>query len=296
MSTALETVAQSQGQWSETANVLKAGYERIRSIVFALSTIAALLAAVSSQLDGRPRQVLAVMSTVCMGLVSFLASRLLDATHSQAWVRARAASEALKQHAYRRAALAAPYDDAATADALLTTEAGKILSDVDDLSIHRAETGPSSAPTKPIAPADYIAKRVQDQAQWHERKATQARASAGKWRAIEFTLALLTAVITAVAGALAKDQLGPFDFVALTAVLTTVSGAILAFVEASRYDFIVSTYRATARRLRVEETSTPSGATPPSPEWSSFVDRCERILQEQNNSWVAKFGRPGTTP
>jgi len=87
-----------------------------------------------------------------------------------------------------------------------------------------------------------------------------------------------------------------FDFVALTAVLTTVSGAILAFVEASRYDFIVSTYRATPQRLRDEETSTPSGATPPSPEWSSFVDRCERILQEQNNSWVAKFGRPGTTP
>lgn len=292
MSTALETVAQSQGQWSETANQLKARFERVRSMVFALSTAAALLAAISSQLDGRPRQALAVLSTVCMGVVTFLASRLLDARHSQAWVRARAASEALKQTAYRRAALAAPYDDPATADAALRSEAGTILTDVDDLNVHRAETGRSSAPTGPIAPADYVAKRVREQAEWHERKAAAAQRSAKRWRAIEFSLALLTAIITAVVGSLDKTFLGPIDFVALTAVLTTLSGAILAYVEASRYDFIVSTYRATARRLRMEETAAPVGATTPSADWSAFVARCEGILQEQNNSWVAKFSAP----
>ncbi|HTF01150.1 MAG TPA: hypothetical protein VK621_21265, partial [Bradyrhizobium sp.] len=41
-----------------------------------------------------------------------------------------------------------------------------------------------------------------------------------------------------------------FDFAAFTAVLTTVAGAVLAHVEASRFDFLVTTYLATARGLR----------------------------------------------
>jgi hypothetical protein len=294
MNKALENVAHSQGLWSKTADTLKARHETVRAIVFALSTSAALLASISSQLDGRPRQVLAVLSTVCMGVVSFLAARLLDSSHSQAWVRARAASEALKQHAYRRAALADPYDNPATADTLLIGEAAKILADVDDLSMQQADTGSSSAPIDVISTADYVDKRVTGQAEWHEQQAVLARKSARRWRAIELGLALLTAVITAVVGALDKNQLGWFDFVALTAVLTTLSGTILAYIEASRYDFIVSTYRATARRLRIEESTAPS-ATPPAPEWSAFVNRCESILQDQNNSWVAKFSQPPAT-
>ena len=295
MSTALEVVAQSQGLWSETANLMKARYERARGVVFTLSTGAALLAALSSQLDGRPRQVLAILSTVCMGIVAFVTARMLDASHSQGWVRARAAAEALKQHAYRRAARAVPYDDPATADAVLRAEAEKILADVDDLSVLQVDAAKSSAPVGLISVTDYIEKRVRNQAEWHERKAGVARQAAQKWRRIEFGLALLTAVITAVVGALEKTQLGWFDFVALTAVLTTLSGTILAYIEASRYDFIVSTYRATARRLRLEESQTPAATQPPSAEWSAFVDRCEAILQEQNNTWVAKFSRPAAT-
>jgi hypothetical protein len=291
MSSALEAVAQNQGLWSETANVMKARYERARGVVFTLSIGAALLATVSSQLDGRPRQVLAILSTVCMGIVSLLTARMLNASHSQGWVRARAAAEALKQHAYRRAARAAPYEDPATADALLSAEAEKIIGDVDDLINERVSAATSSAPVNLISATDYIEKRVRNQAEWHERKAGVAQQAGQMWRRIEFGLALLTAIITAVVGALEKGQLGWFDFVALTAVLTTLSGTILAYIEASRYDFIVSTYRATARRLRLEETKAPA-ATEPAAVWSAFVDRCESILQEQNNTWVAKFSRP----
>jgi hypothetical protein len=146
-----------------------------------------------------------------------------------------------------------------------------------------------------ISPADYVKKRVIVQAEWHERKAVIARKSARRWRAIEFVLALVTAVITAVVGWLDKNQLGPFDFIAFTAVLTTLSGTILAYIEASRYDFIVSTYRATARRLRLEESIAP-GTNAPARQWSSFVNRCEGILQDQNNSWVAKFSQPQARP
>jgi len=99
MNNQLKAVAERQGQWSATADALKKAYEKARLTVFVLSTTAALLAAVSSQNDGRPRQVLAIVSTICMALVTFLTARLLDSKHSQGWVRAPAASEALKREA-----------------------------------------------------------------------------------------------------------------------------------------------------------------------------------------------------
>ena len=74
----------------------------------------------------------------------------------------------------------------------------------------------------------------------------------------------------------------PIDAAAFTAVLTTLAGAVLAHVEASRYDFLVMTYRATARRLqdRLDGSQQP---------WSDFVNDCENILATENTSWIAKW-------
>jgi hypothetical protein len=61
---------------------------------------------------------------------------------------------------------------------------------------------------------------------------------------------------------------------------------------ASRYDFTVSTYRATARRLRDQANNPPVNPQPGTAHWSAYVNGCESIRQEQNNSWVARFGKP----
>ena len=74
------------------------------------------------------------------------------------------------------------------------------------------------------------------------------------------------------------------DLAALTAVLTTLGGAILAHVEASRYDFLVMTYRATGRRLQDRKDG-------PQQPWSAFVSDCENILAAENTSWIAKRTR-----
>ncbi len=293
MDNQLTAVAESQGQWSATANAMKESFERTRFLVFVLSTLAALAAAISSQqAEGTTRTTFAMFSTVCMGVVSFLSARLLDSRHSQGWVRARAASEALKREGYRYAAQAAPYDSDASRGALLRGEAQKIEADVDDLIGARRPSGKSSMPTELISAADYVAKRVQNQIAYYEDGANKCQASAQKFRGIEFILALATAVLTALVGILSKKLIGEFDLVALTAVLTTLSGAILAYIEASRYDFTVSTYRATARRLRDQKDNPPANPQPGTPDWSTFVNSCESILQEQNSSWVAKFGKP----
>jgi hypothetical protein len=110
---------------------------------------------------------------------------------------------------------------------------------------------------------------------------------------IELVLSLFATIITAVVGVAGKEALGfKFDFVAITAVLTTVAGAILAHMEASRYDFLVTTYRATARRLSNElaEANNLNAMAPA--DWSAFVDRCETIISEENANWVAKWSKP----
>ena len=132
---------------------------------------------------------------------------------------------------------------------------------------------------------------MEKQIAYYEDRATQYRAKAKTLRGIELLLAGTTAIITALVGFLGKNKFLNFDFVALTAVLTTLSGAILAYIEASRYDYLVSSYRATERRLRDQQSNAPSNPQPLTPEWSEYVNRCESILQDENGSWIAKFGK-----
>lgn len=294
-SRALDETAGRQAVWSATADHLKKSYDRARQTTFVLSIIAALLASVASQLEGNPRLYLSVASAVLLGIVSFLSARLLNSTRAAAWVRARAASEALKREGFRFAAGATPYDDTALRDGRLNEEREKIELDVEDLLGEVAPpSGNGSVPRVPLPPAEYIDRRVRGQITFYESRAHRSAGAARALRAAEFGLSLIAAVITAAVGVASKDLIPGlrFDFVALTAVLTTIAGAILAHIEASRYDFLVMTYRAAARRLRNELARRGDEATATPVAWSAFVDGCEAIVAEENGGWVAKWSGP----
>jgi hypothetical protein len=291
MEALLQQLAATQGNWSTTANELKSAVDRARTLTFLLSIAGALLAALASQFTDSTRTYVAIASAVAFAVMSFLSARLLGQDRSLKWLRARSAAEALKHAAYRFTAQAAPYDDAATREQLLKGEIVKIESDVDDLLPERLSGKIGSTPTALLSAVEYQQRRVSGQIEWFERTAQKYRARARRLRRIELFLSLAACIITAVAGVTDKDPIPgvKFDFVALTAVLTTIGGAILAHIEASRYDFVVATYLATARRLRSEPP--PATATVPSAEWSAYVARCESILQDENASWLAKFSK-----
>ena len=106
----------------------------------------------------------------------------------------------------------------------------------------------------------------------------------------EFSLALAATIITAMVGVAGKELFGlKFDFVALTAVLTTIAGAVLAHIEASRSEFLVMIYRATARRLSAELAKIGDVNVLSQDDWSDIVNRCEAIIAEENTSWAAKW-------
>ncbi|MGY3440232.1 MULTISPECIES: DUF4231 domain-containing protein [unclassified Bradyrhizobium] len=284
----LETIANRQAQWSETANQLKSTIDRARKSAFALSSLGAILAAVASQLPDHttaPRTTVAIAGAVSLALATFFTQRLLGADRISAWVRVRAISERLKREAYRFAASAAPYDDPARADALLDEEGRKIEADGEDLLpqlVRAAKQG--SVPRASLEQDEYIKQRVQGPIAWFTERADSNQVVASWLRRVEFALAALATLLTAIAGVEAKPVIAgvPFDIVAFTAVLTTLGGAVLAHIEASRYDFLVTAYRATARRL--EDTNNRRPAS-----WSDFVNECENILATENTSWIAKF-------
>ena len=66
MNSPLDAVAESQGQWSATATAHKSSFEYTRAFVFALSILAALLAAVATQRPEPQRKYLAVASAMAM--------------------------------------------------------------------------------------------------------------------------------------------------------------------------------------------------------------------------------------
>jgi hypothetical protein len=293
--TILDTVADRQARWSQTANHLKSVIDRARWWVFLLTSSGAVLAAVASQLNGgaaatvsldNPRAWVAIAAAVCLAFATFFTQRLLGADRITAWVRTRAIAERLKREAYKFVASAAPYDDPdpAKREIALDDERNKIEQDGDDL-IQRLvnPVGPGGSPRSAISEAEYLGKRVTGQVKWYNGKANNYSAVSKRLRLIELILAAAATLITAVAGVSGKSILGlPFDAAAFTAVLTTLAGAILAHIEASRYDFLVTAYRATARRL--EDRSNRSHAP-----WSDFVHDCETILSDENTSWIAKW-------
>jgi hypothetical protein len=290
----LDEVTARQADWSLTADQLKRSFQRARWFNFGLTIIAALFAAIASQLEGTPRLTLAILSAAMFGVATLLTARLVGAENAQKWVRARAASESLKRLAWTYAAGAVPYNEAATRDGKLKADAQQIERQVDELLGDCVSAPPKPPFPAALTPAEYVERRVASAAAWYTRRADECKVVVGRLRRGEFVLALATAVITAAAGVLGKDVArgaGSFDFVALTAVFTTVAGAILAHIEASHFDFTIWTYRQTALQLRDALIDAPITADPASQAWSDFVQACEALIAAENGSWVLKMGK-----
>ena len=289
--TALAETADRQSLWSSTADVLKRRVEIARWVTFAFSILGALLAAIASQLNDPPRMYFALAGAALLAVVSFVTSTFLGGEITN-WLRARTASEALKREAYKYATSVTPYDDPLKRDAALNMERDRIERDVEDLlasAVSSAKAG--SAPRDKLSRDEYLAGRVRGQIdRYYLPRANANKKIAASLRWAQFSLAMAATIITANVGVAGKEPFGiKFDFAALTAVLTTIAGAVLAHAEATRADFLVMTYRATAKRLSAEMANTGDVNALSAEQWSEFVNRCEAIISDENTSWAAKW-------
>jgi SMODS and SLOG-associating 2TM effector domain 1/Protein of unknown function (DUF4231) len=290
--TPLAETADRQSIWSTTAGVLKRRVDIARWVTFTFSIFGALLAAMASQLNDPARMYFAIAGAALLAVVTFVKSRLLGGGQITNWARARTASEALKREAYKYAVSVTPYDDPLKRNAALNRERERIERDVDDLlasAVLSAKAG--SAPRAMLSRDEYVAGRVREQIdRFYLPRANMNKKIGVSLRWVEFSLALTATVITAMVGVAGKELFGiKFDFVAFTAVLTTIAGAVLAHLEATRCDFLVMIYRATARRLSAEMANPGDVNALSAEQWSDFVNRCEAIISDENTSWAAKW-------
>lgn len=296
----VESAWRDQAIWSEVANQLKTGLStwRFRAAVAGilgafLETLAASLAGLGEQW-GWLRALIALSGAVILAVVPYVTRTKVSKDRVREWVRARSASEALKEIIYRYLLSAPPFGLASSPADLIKRSQG-VKEKVRDLNIHAASTEPPCK-TRPLTLTvdGYVEKRVNEQVErYYGPKGREKALVAKRLHTFEFGLGLLAVVMAATASAAVAtgfkqlSGIGPW-----VAVVTTASAAVTAYLTAARYDHEAITYFGTADRLvglRDQWLVNPERLEPACV--ARFVDDCEHAISTENEAWLAEWTR-----
>ncbi len=288
---AVRSAWRQQAVWSALANRLKRGLARSRRWTLGLMIAGALLetaAAQASSIGGAPAGAATILSAAgaaALAAAAFIRVRKLGVDRVRDWVRARSASEGLKEAVFLHVMGAAAEPLGQVVD--------RILGKVKDLEPQAALIGvPEREPPGPMDVERYIEVRVSGQIDGFYRPRAAALARRLAWtRRAEFAVLLTGAAI----GAL-SPVVGAARTAAWVAVLTTVAGALVAEAEAARYTHLIISYRTTARRLEALRDAwrerAQAGPVPPD-EVARLVRSCEEAISIENQGWMAEWIREG---
>ncbi len=291
----IESAWRDQEIWSETASQLKAELTTWRyraAVAGVLGAFLETLAAALAELEmGRLGALIALAGAVILALVPYVVRTKASKERVREWVRARSASEALKEAIYRYLVGAAPFgSERSPAD--LGKRCRAVKEKVRDLSTHAASSEPLRKSHPLTLTVDgYVESRVNDQIERYYRPKGRKNALAAKrLHDLEFRLGLLAVVMGAMAGLAAAtvlSVLGPW-----VAVVTTASAAVTAHLAASRYDHQAMIYYGTEDRLiglRDEWLANPKRMDPTCV--AKFVNDCEHAISTENEGWLAEWTR-----
>ncbi|MGY1703722.1 DUF4231 domain-containing protein [Geodermatophilus sp. SYSU D00697] len=278
-----------QRRWSSTAGRLKKRLARWRTAALALAIAGAVLATLATQvgLGSGVGRGLSVAAAVVLAVVPVIRTAQLGRDRVEAWTRARSVAEGLKEEVYLYLTGTPPYDGAGR-DAELARRTFDITDDAEDLAGHTLGRPSDDEPLPPVEDVhSYLSVRVQPQIdRYYTPGAARQQRRLATFRAIEFGLALLGALLGAVAAATRLDAVG-----AWVAVVTTVGAAITAHVAAARYEHLVITYLSTARQLRARVAQWREGTDHGPAAAARLVRDCEDVISRENESWMAAWSR-----
>jgi len=296
----VESAWRDQALWSETANRLKVELTRWRYRAAVAGVTGAFLATLAGMLGsvGEPWRWLgasiALAGAVILAVVPAVLRTKASKERVQEWVRARSASEALKEEIYRFLVGAPPYGPDRSPAALIEG-CQTVKHKVRDLAGHTARVEPpiKERPLE-LTPDGYIDQRVTDQIEKYYRPQARKNAiKAEKLHGLEFWLGVAAAGLGAVAGFTALPEIGLLPHLSpWVAVVTTAGAAVTAHLAAARYDHAAMTYTATAGRLaalRDAWRADPSRLDPA--RVAKLVDDCENAISTENEAWLAEWTR-----
>lgn len=287
--------------WSRAADNLKRRVTYARAAALLLSAAGAVLGTLAATLFAELPQVRttsAGLSAALLAMATFITARFLTVDAVRAWTRARSVSEAIKAEVYAFRAGAEPYDGA-DATKTLQRKTNEVEEAARDLERHVASVEIGAVePPPPLPPETYVEKRVKQQIEgFYRPKARLYARRLASLRGLEIALGLAAALLAALSAYLGGREPQPAapgmvstGVAAWIAVLTTLGAALAAHIAASRYDFLVMSYYATARRLEDIINEWRSDGAPTSvAAWSTFVRAAEDAISVENESWLAKW-------
>ncbi|MRH92379.1 DUF4231 domain-containing protein [Nocardia sp. SYP-A9097] len=299
-----------RARWARAADAGKRRVDRARTAVLYLGGAGAIAAASTATVFRTPGLLQLVVTTVgavCLAVATFLAAQFLTPAEFRRWTRARAVAESMKEVIYRFRARALPFSGDAAAARLhkaiaeIEETADDLLPYVTEIDVSHASRGTRRSDTAvppAMNPDDYVRLRVQYQiTHYYERRAREYADRARRLRMWTLMLGLAATIVSVVAAVLAgtatnaSTPLSPAS--ALTpwvAVLTTLGAAGAGHLTGRRYEFLVMSYSATARRLQqLLQEWRAAGSPSDEQHWTTFVDACEKVIAAENRTWVAKW-------
>jgi hypothetical protein len=100
----------------------------------------------------------------------------------------------------------------------------------------------------------------------------------------------VSSIVAAVLGVMPKFFNNGEQFSAWVAVMTTIGVAITAHLAAGRFDDLVTTYLATADRLKSLRNQWLDARQHGVPQdTNEFIRQCEAAISVENQGWMAKF-------
>ena len=281
-----------QSVWSQTANQLKAGPQRIRRVALILTVCVGALALAASQLEPVNHGLalaLGVAAAVVAALVTVVQARN-GIEQVRAWTRARSVSEAIKAEVFLYVTRVGRYGGE-DREQRLDAEVQRLEHEVDDLAPAAAGVQPAVRSLPDVHDLEtYLDVRVKD-SQIEKYYAPNARRLARRLRLARNCRAGLT---IAAAGLAALATVSS-NVAAWAAVVTAAAAAVSAHVAAERYEYLLVEYSRTASELRrlVSRRTAADGSPLSGPD---LIQHCEEVISIQNQAWMAKLGTPDERP
>ena len=192
-------------------------------------------------------------------------------------------AEALKAEIFLFRTGATPYDvpDAAIK---LMERVKKLLGTVTDVQsvTLSSEEQRQSLPEGPLSIGEYLKERLDDQIdRFYKPRVRQYDRRMKLWRNVNLALGAVAAIL----GVLGKTT------GAWVAVITTITTSVAAYLFANRYQYLIISYQATARKLEALKYEwSVQGAPEQDPEKRNrFLLDCEAAISIENNGWMAKW-------
>ncbi len=228
------------------------------------------------------RQVFNIMSALCIGAATLIGRDMLSGKREEKWYKARSLAEAYKSESYLFAIKAQPYNQGDRNKTVI--QRIKNLSDktkkAEQLVPEKMDT--SKMPPPDLSYVDYLKNRVENQREgYYLKKVVEYQKKSGR---AKFFSTLLGGIGISLSGLAALG--GQFSHLAIWVTLvTTISGAVAAFYAASRYQYLILSYRSVADRLKTLQLEPAENQA----QKLDLVYRFEQAIITENNGWMTEF-------